>query len=121
MVQEYLPESADLQASTPMAPEAIAAHLGGGEVRVVPVPEDCVDGFYWAYWKRPEAYLDPAVQAAISGIAQLPAAVVARGMGSLARDLKAGRWHERHADLLELGEVDGGYRLVVAGDAVRGS
>ena len=115
MVRDYLPESASLPGSLPMTPEAIAQHLGGGAVRTVPVPADCTDGFYWAYWKRPEAYLDPAVRAGISGIAQLPHALVAERMAHLADDLSSGAWYERCGALLDLDEIDGGYRLVVAG------
>ena len=115
MVRDYLPESADLRGSAPLGPDAIASHLGGGAVQVVPVPADCTDGFYWAFWKRPEAYLDPVVRAGISGIAQLPPDIVARGIDRLAADLDTGAWHERNADLLDRHEVDGGYRLVVAG------
>ena len=29
------------------------------------VPHDCVDGFLGAFWRRPEAYLDPAVRAGV--------------------------------------------------------
>lgn len=115
VVRDYLPEAADLPGSRPLGVDAIAEHLGRGEVQVVPVPADCLDGFFWAYWRRPEAYLDPSVQASISGIAQLPADVVARGTAALATDLASGRWHERNAHLLERSEIDGGYRLVVAG------
>jgi hypothetical protein len=34
--------------------------LGGGQEEVVPIPHDCLDGFFHAYWRRPEAYLAPA-------------------------------------------------------------
>ena len=39
-----------------------------------------------------------------------------RGAGSrgCARDLESGAWERRHADLLELEELDRGYRLLVA-------
>ena len=40
--------------------------LGGIRVEPVPVPADCRDGFFAAYWARPEAYLDPTVRAGIS-------------------------------------------------------
>ena len=36
-------------------------------------------------------------------------------MDRLAADLASGAWHERNAALLDLDELDGGYRLVVAG------
>ena len=35
----------------------------------LPVPADCTDGFFAAYWRRPEAYLDPGVRATISTFA----------------------------------------------------
>jgi hypothetical protein len=46
--------------------------LGATEFTPVPVPYDCVDGFYGAYWRRPEAFLDPAVRAGISVFANCP-------------------------------------------------
>ena len=118
MVTEYLPEVDELPGSRPLAAEAIAEHLGG-TVEVVPVAADCHDGFFTAFWKRPEAYLDPVVRAGISACSQLPADVVDRAMVRLARDLADGSWAARHADLLDRDEIDGGYRLVVAGAPCR--
>ena len=94
--------------------EHVAELIGADVVVPVPVPHDCTDGFCHAWWRRPDAYLDPAVRAGISGIARLPAAVVDEAMARLADDLATGRWHAAHADLAELYEVDAGYRLVVA-------
>jgi hypothetical protein len=113
LVTDYLPEMAALDVDTP-GPDAIAAALGGGTVDVLPVPHDCTDGFCHAWWRRPAAYLDPGVRAAISGIARLPDAVVARAVADLRRDLATGAWHRRYADLLDATEIDAGYRLVVA-------
>lgn len=38
----------------------------GGRTRVerIPTPYDCTDGFFEAFWNRPEALLDPAVRSA---------------------------------------------------------
>jgi SAM-dependent methyltransferase len=91
------------------------ARLGGGRVEVVPVPHDCVDGFFHAYWRRPEAYLDEEVRAGISVFAVLDPDEVEDGVRRLAADLESGEWHRRNAELLELEELDLGYRLVVAG------
>ncbi|MHB1139893.1 MAG: SAM-dependent methyltransferase, partial [Microthrixaceae bacterium] len=96
------------------SPTAVAEQLGGGRVEVVPVPADCIDGFCHAWWRRPEAYLDPHVRAGISVIARLPEDEVRAGMARLARDLENGAWQDRHADLRDLDEIDAGYRLVVA-------
>ena len=79
----------------------------------MPIPHDCTDGFLGAYWRRPEAYLDPVVRASISVFAPLGAAL-AGGLERLRRDLESGAWAERHAALLERDELDAGYRLVVA-------
>ena len=87
--------------------------LGGGREEVVPIPHDCVDGFFHAYWRRPEAYLDPVVRAGISAFALMDRACVESGLARLGRDLASGRWARRNASLLELDELDGGYRLVV--------
>jgi SAM-dependent methyltransferase len=113
VVSDYLPEVVELPGSRPLAADVVAEHLGG-RVEVVPVPADCQDGFFTAFWKRPEAYLDPVVRAGISACSQLPAEVVDRAMARLAADLADGSWAARHADLLDRDEIDGGYRLVVA-------
>jgi SAM-dependent methyltransferase len=113
MVSEYVPASRTLDRNLP-APTEIAELLGGGELEAVPVPGDCTDGFYAAWWRRPHAYLDPAVRAAISGLARLAPEDVEPGIQRLADDLASGEWRRRHADLLDQNELDAGYRLVVS-------
>jgi SAM-dependent methyltransferase len=113
LVTDYLVEMRALDPRLP-SPEAIAGALGGGSVAVLPVPADCLDGFCHAWWRRPEAYLDPAVRAAISGIARLPDRQVSDAMARLAADLGSGAWHRRHRDLLAEDEIDAGYRIVTA-------
>jgi SAM-dependent methyltransferase len=89
--------------------------LGGARVEPVPIPHDCRDGFFHAYWRRPEAYLDPTVRAGISVFAVMAPEAVASGLAALERDLESGEWRRRNAALLELDELDAGYRLVVSG------
>ena len=84
-------------------------------IETVRVPSDCVDGFTGAYWNRPEAYLDPVVQAGSSSFAQLDPAVLSAGIERLRRDLQSGAWDDRHGHLRALDEIDIGYRLLVAG------
>jgi SAM-dependent methyltransferase len=93
--------------------EMTLERLGGGRQEVVPVPHDCLDGFFHAYWRRPAAYLDPAVRAGISAFALMDQRCVDDGLERLARDLESGEWRRRNADLLGLEELDAGYRLVV--------
>ena len=64
--------------------------LGGIRVETVPVPADCLDGFYAAYWARPEAYLDPTVRAGISCCALLDQTLVEARIGQLAETSRPG-------------------------------
>jgi hypothetical protein len=73
-----------------------------------------LDGFYCAFWRRPEAYLDPGVRAGISVFAQVSSAAVDRAIDALSADLDTGRWHQRHRGLLGLSELHLGYYVIVA-------
>lgn len=110
---EYLPDEAvewDIARCPPL--ESVRRLIGPeAGVTPVPVPRDCTDGFFGAFWRRPEAYLDPVVRAGISNLAQFGDAL-APAFERLAADLRSGEWHRRHADLLELPELDLGYRIV---------
>jgi hypothetical protein len=114
LLQEYLPAFAEVDRKQ-FPPMAAYGDAFGPSTRVevvpVPVPDDCVDGFLGAYWARPAAYLDPAVQAGISSFAH-PAA--GSGLARLRADLATGAWHARHGHLLAKDTLDLGYRLVVA-------
>lgn len=110
---DYVPEIGPLDATAPSIVDVAAALGGVTRIEPLPVPHDCDDGFLGAYWRRPEVYLDRATRAGMSGFARLDQRVVDRGIERLRTDLDAGVWHERHADLLELQEVDLGYRLLV--------
>lgn len=96
--------------------ERVAAALGDDvRVEVVPVPADCADGFFLAWWKRPAALLDPRVRSGVSVFARLDPSEVSDGLARLRADLDSGAWARRNAELLELGELDLGLRLLVAG------
>jgi SAM-dependent methyltransferase len=111
-LNDYLPEAAERE--RPLAAlSTIVRAWPQADVLVVPVPWDCSDGFFAAYWRRPEAYLVPAVRAAISGLALLDPAVVERALIRLAEDLEDGTWRARYGHLLGRQELDCGYRLVV--------
>jgi SAM-dependent methyltransferase len=84
------------------------------EVRPLLVPHDCSDGFGAAFWARPEAYLDPVVQASISELASLSDDARARWTARLATDLESGEWDRRHGHLRATTEYDVGYRLAIA-------
>jgi SAM-dependent methyltransferase len=114
LLREYLPEAAAFDDTRAVPVDQLAELLGGARIEPVPIPHDCTDGFAAAYWRRPEAYLDPVVRAGMSIFAQLGGGVLQTGLRRLAADLGSGRWHRRHADLLERPDYDGGYRLLTA-------
>jgi SAM-dependent methyltransferase len=113
-VRDYLPEWTAHEASKATLPRVLAA-LPGALIERVLVPSDCSDGFGCAYWRRPEAYLEPEVRASVSVLSLLEPDVIGRATAQLKADLRSGRWHERNRDVLDLDEFDGGYRLVIAG------
>ncbi|MCL7428931.1 methyltransferase domain-containing protein [Streptomyces sp. YS415] len=114
LLREYLPEAAAFDRTRAVAVDRLATLLGGARIETVPIPHDCTDGFLAAFWRRPQAYLDPHVRAGISLFAQISDDVLQPGLARLEDDLSRGRWHERHADLLDREALDVGYRLLVA-------
>jgi SAM-dependent methyltransferase len=114
LLDEYLPEAAALDDARAVAVDRLTALLGGARIETVPVPHDCTDGFCAAFWRRPEAYLDPEVRAGISVLAQAGEDALRPGLARLSDDLSSGLWRERHADLLDREACDVGYRLVIA-------
>jgi SAM-dependent methyltransferase len=111
--QEYLPAAARTSAASELPIDQVAETVGADRVETVLVPHDCSDGFGPAYWRRPAAYLDPAVRACISGLARLSAKDLEPGLERLRHDLDTGAWQARHRDLRNLNAIDAGLRLIV--------
>jgi hypothetical protein len=78
------------------------------------IPWDCADGFYEAYWRRPEAYLDDHVRRGMSIWARVGPDAEQRTVCSLRADLASGRWAERNRDLLDLDGAELDRRLLIA-------
>ena len=114
LLADYLPEVHEDDARRFLDVAEVARLLGGAEIHDVPVPGDCTDGFFHAYFTRPEAYLDPGVRAAQSVWPRLAPGVGERAVAALRGDLESGAWDERHGAWRGLPEYDGGLRLVVA-------
>jgi SAM-dependent methyltransferase len=114
---EYFPEALALP-SEKRAPDVARLRkvLNVLRVQPVPIPIDCTDGFGAAFWGRPEAYLEPTVQAGMSWLAQLLPEDRDRGAARLAADLRSGKWDERFGHLRLQASYDAGYRLVIAGE-----
>jgi len=107
---DYIPELVALDEAQMPRMTDYEKWLGPVEISPVPIPHDCTDGFLCAYWRRPAAYLDPRIRAAMSSFWAL--GDISEGLRKLASDLETGAWAQRHSKLLSRDACDFGYRLV---------
>jgi SAM-dependent methyltransferase len=113
--QQYLAEGLAIERPRFPSLERIASALGG-RVRVerLATPGDCLDGFFEAFWRRPEALLDPAVRASQSMWAMLPTELEGSIIRHLGDDLASGAWDAEHGHLRQQDSYDGALRLVIS-------
>jgi SAM-dependent methyltransferase len=110
---DYLPELIRLDEAQLPAMSDYERWLGPVQITPVLVPHDCTDGFLYAYWRRPGAYLDARIRSGSSSFWAIGGSVES-GLERLKQDLETGEWERRYAELLRLDAYDAGYRLVVA-------
>jgi SAM-dependent methyltransferase len=108
---DYVPELAALDETQMPILSDYERWLGPVQITPVLVPHDCSDGFLYAYWRRPAAYLDPYKRSGSSSFWAVRNAEA--GLQKLKQDLETGAWERRYAELLALDEYDAGYRLLV--------
>jgi hypothetical protein len=114
---EYFPGALALPTEqSPPGERLLREHLNVTDMRPVQVPSDCIDGFGTAFWARPEAYLDPEVQAGTSWLAMLSDAERTAGAAHLRADLESGAWDRQHGHLRQQRTFDGGYRIAISTD-----
>lgn len=113
LTEDYLP-ALDAAHRTSHVVEAIEDLLRPVKTLPVPLPRDCVDGLFSAYWARPEMYLDSSVRRNISNFALASHDAVAEGLTALRGDLESGAWDRKYGHLRSLSELDLGHRLLVA-------
>ena len=88
LTRDYLPEVA----ASPVGLATELARAIGARIEPVLVPWDCADGFFEAYWRRPEAYLDEKVRRGISVWTAVGQSAEQRAVHKLRGDLASGRW-----------------------------
>jgi SAM-dependent methyltransferase len=113
--QEFLHEGLAKERLRFPAIEDIAAALGGRtRVERIPTPGDCADGFFEAFWRRPEGLLDPEVRAAQSIWALLAPEAEQRIIDRLSAALDSRAWDAEHGHLREQENFQGALRLVIS-------
>ncbi len=115
-LNDYEPEVIAMEAGRFPSMASIADALGGrSEVRPVPIPLDCTDGFGEAYYGRPERFLDSGVRLAMSAWSFVDHATVEAGLDRLRADLASGAWDATNGHLRIQPEfADGALRLLVS-------
>jgi SAM-dependent methyltransferase len=112
---ELLREGIELERPRFGSIDEVAAALGGStRVESIATPADCADGFFEAFWNRPEALLDPEVRASQSLWQLLDPGVEERIVSRLATALDSGAWDAEHGQLREQTSFDGSLRLVIS-------
>lgn len=109
---DYFPRLITLDEAK-MPPMALyEACLGAVTIEPELIPEDCTDGFLYAYWKRPQAYLDERIRSGSSSFWAI--SEVSDGVARLREDLASGTWHTKCAELATVDAYDAGYRMIVS-------
>ncbi|QEN85646.1 class I SAM-dependent methyltransferase [Labrys sp. KNU-23] len=111
----YAPEMIAVEARRYPGMTAIAGALAGHiEIRPVPIPLGCIDGFGEAYYGRPERLLEPGARLANSAWSFVAPAVGERFVDELGRDLQDGTWDRRYGKLRSQPFFEGSLRLVIS-------
>ncbi|MCA9997350.1 MAG: class I SAM-dependent methyltransferase [Anaerolineales bacterium] len=112
LTRDYFPEIHEMDKRIFPKMEAFGEHFDDVVVRPLQIPNDCQDGFFAAFWQRPEAYLSSQVRQAMSPFAKVTN--LSEGLQKLEDDLKRGIWAKNNRAILGLSSLDAGYRIVSA-------
>ena len=111
LTRDYFPEILAIDQAIFPSFEEIEKQLGAMKRVNIPIPHDCTDGFGCAYWRRPEAYLQPRVRQAISTFSKIKH--TEKGVNRLRSDLETNIWEEQYGELLRKNALDLGYTLLM--------
>lgn len=112
LTQRYFPEIIQWDRKHFPSMAVFRQHLGPVTVTELAIPADCADGILGAYWRRPEAYLQPEVRSGMSAFSHLPDAD--KRLQTLRQDLDSGVWQSRVGANLPAQQLNMGYKLVCA-------
>ncbi len=112
LTRDYFPEIYETDKRIFPKLDEINSYFDDVEMVPLGIPEDCIDGFLAAFWKRPEAYLNPIVRQSISTFSKLKS--LKKGLLNLKNDLDSGAWLEKNKDIMNSNTLDAGYVLITA-------
>lgn len=114
-LRDFAPEVIETEARRYPGLERISECLGGMvEVRRLPIPFDCVDGFAEAYFGRPEMFLDHGARKANSAWSFVSEDSALRSVENLRHSLNNGSWDGAHGALRTASHFDGSLVLIKA-------
>lgn len=111
LTRDYFPEIIAMDRQIFPSMDTLREYFPHVQIETVAIPWDCQDGFFAAFWRRPEAYLDPQVRACMSTFGRLEN--VDAQISRLAQDLSSGQWYEKNKELMNRNALDAGYRLLI--------
>lgn len=112
LTRDYFPEIYEMDQRSFPDLEELRDHFDEVQMNPLQIPSDCVDGFFAAFWKRPEAYLSSKVRQAMSPFSKVTN--LSDGLQKLEDDLASGVWAKNNQAILGLSSFDAGYRLITA-------
>ncbi|WP_353777686.1 methyltransferase domain-containing protein [Winogradskyella sp. 3972H.M.0a.05] len=110
LTRDYFPEIIEWDRT--IFPDVNEIHDYFDDVEIEPllIPEDCIDGFLAAYWKRPSAYLDESVRNSISSFSKLND--ISKGLKQLESDIESKAWFDVNQSILNQSTLDAGYVII---------
>ena len=112
LTRDYFPEIHEMDKRIFPDLEAFNEHFDDVKITPLPIPSDCQDGFFAAFWQRPEAYLSQQVRQSMSPFAKIKN--LTEGLQKLEDDLASGVWAKNNHPILGLSALDTGYRIISA-------
>lgn len=112
LTRDYFPEIIKMDRQIFPKVSELESYFEKVSVEPLLIPDNCMDGFLAAYWKRPGAYLEQSVRNSISSFAKLENPDP--GLAILKSDLDNGIWESKNVTILEQSSIDAGYVIISA-------
>ncbi len=110
LTKDYFPEIFEYDKRIFPDVNEIENYFDNVQIEPLLIPEDCIDGFLAAYWKKPSAYLDINVRNSISSFSKLND--ITKGLKKLKTDIENKSWIQVNKSILSKSSLDAGYVII---------